>query len=270
MSTAYHPRILEVQSSDGRNHLNSQGHSYVLLRWSDFGKGPWVKHLPLADVFVNICYLASIKASPYEGTVYVENVDHQVFENLATRAHSTSSGFDKRATLIGNESRLELAPSLAHARSTLLAFQCTCLKVSPWKGRRYDSECMARWNPRYAHTVTMYGPDVEHKCWLYVESSGRSNLRMSLKFMKKQGAAIQNMTFLNPADPELSYENAEDVTLDKKLIQSSPFYFSDDGHSEDKVRNPSKVEFVSKDHEKREVCSKAMEGPRLHQRRLTV
>ncbi|GJX76088.1 hypothetical protein Tco_0322899 [Tanacetum coccineum] len=31
------------------------------------------------------------------------------------------------------------------------------------------------------------------------------------------------------------------VTLDKKLIQSSPFYFSDDDHSVDKVTIPSKV-----------------------------
>ncbi|GJW86247.1 WIYLD domain-containing protein [Tanacetum coccineum] len=34
-------------------------------------------------------------------------------------------------------------------------------------------------------------------------------------------------------------ECSKDVALDKKLIQSSPFYFSDDDHSEDKVSIPS-------------------------------
>ncbi|GJU53834.1 hypothetical protein Tco_1227548, partial [Tanacetum coccineum] len=33
----------------------------------------------------------------------------------------------------------------------------------------------------------------------------------------------------------------QSVTLDKKLIQSSPFYFSDDDHSVDKITIPSKV-----------------------------
>ncbi|GKB64230.1 deoxyribodipyrimidine photo-lyase [Tanacetum coccineum] len=33
---------------------------------------------------------------------------------------------------------------------------------------------------------------------------------------------------------------SKDVTLDKQIIQTSPLYFNDDDHSEDKVSNPSK------------------------------
>nr|GFA20165.1 putative elongation factor TypA-like SVR3, chloroplastic [Tanacetum cinerariifolium] len=43
-------------------------------------------------------------------------------------------------------------------------------------------------------------------------------------------------------------ECSKDVTLDKKLIQSSPFYSSDDDHSEEKVSNPSK--FTSTEYDK--------------------
>ncbi|GKB81731.1 hypothetical protein Tco_0948626 [Tanacetum coccineum] len=41
--------------------------------------------------------------------------------------------------------------------------------------------------------------------------------------------------------PVVNEECSKYVTLDKKLIQSSPFYFSDDDHSVDKVTIPSKV-----------------------------
>ncbi|GJX44261.1 hypothetical protein Tco_0260937 [Tanacetum coccineum] len=40
--------------------------------------------------------------------------------------------------------------------------------------------------------------------------------------------------------PVVNEECSKYVTLDKKLIQSSPFYFSDDDHSVDKVTIPSK------------------------------
>ncbi|GJT65072.1 hypothetical protein Tco_1016552 [Tanacetum coccineum] len=42
-------------------------------------------------------------------------------------------------------------------------------------------------------------------------------------------------------DTVVNEECSKYVTLDKKLIQSSPFYFSDDDHSIDKVTIPSKI-----------------------------
>ncbi|GKD20742.1 putative reverse transcriptase domain-containing protein [Tanacetum coccineum] len=75
MSTAYHPET-DGQSERTIQTLEDMLRACVI----DFGKG-WVKHLPLAEFSYNNSYHASIKAAPYEALI------------------------DKRATLIGNESR---------------------------------------------------------------------------------------------------------------------------------------------------------------------
>ncbi|GKE20507.1 DNA-directed RNA polymerases IV and V subunit 2-like protein, partial [Tanacetum coccineum] len=51
----------------------------------------------------------------------------------------------------------------------------------------------------------------------------------------------------NNVDTVVNKECSKYVTLDKKLIQSCPFYFSDDNHSVDKVTIPSKVTWKRQD-----------------------
>ncbi|GJT22710.1 putative reverse transcriptase domain-containing protein [Tanacetum coccineum] len=75
MSTAYHPQT-DDQSERTIQTLEDMLRACVI----NFGKG-WVKHLSLAEFSYNNSYYASIKAAPYEALI------------------------DKRATLIGNESR---------------------------------------------------------------------------------------------------------------------------------------------------------------------
>ncbi|GJV10442.1 putative reverse transcriptase domain-containing protein [Tanacetum coccineum] len=82
MSTAYHPET-DGQSERTIQTLEDMLRACVI----DFGKG-WVKHLPLAEFSYNNSYHASIKAVPYE----------------ALRGCKMLK-IDKRATLIGNESR---------------------------------------------------------------------------------------------------------------------------------------------------------------------
>ncbi|GJZ67862.1 putative reverse transcriptase domain-containing protein [Tanacetum coccineum] len=75
MSTAYHPET-DGQSERTIQTLEDMLRACVI----NFGKG-WVKHLPLVEFSYNNSYHAIIKAAPYEALI------------------------DKRATLIGNESR---------------------------------------------------------------------------------------------------------------------------------------------------------------------
>ncbi|GKD32913.1 putative reverse transcriptase domain-containing protein [Tanacetum coccineum] len=75
MSTTHHPEM------DGQSERTIQTPEDMLRACViNFGKG-WVKHLPLAEFSYNNSYHASIKVAPYEALI------------------------DKRATLIGSESR---------------------------------------------------------------------------------------------------------------------------------------------------------------------
>ncbi|GJT07159.1 putative reverse transcriptase domain-containing protein [Tanacetum coccineum] len=94
MSTAYHPQ------TDGQSERTIQTIEDMLRACViDFGKG-WVKHLPLVEFSYNNNYYASIKAAPYEALYgnHEEDRPNQA-ENLSLLR------IDKRATLIGSESR---------------------------------------------------------------------------------------------------------------------------------------------------------------------
>ncbi|GJT28284.1 putative reverse transcriptase domain-containing protein [Tanacetum coccineum] len=96
MSTAYHPET-DGQSERTIQTLEDMLRACVI----DFGKG-WVKHLPLAEFSYNNDYHAMHKGRLMEALVWSKMAEHQCAgRSKGCKRHE----IDKRATLIGSESR---------------------------------------------------------------------------------------------------------------------------------------------------------------------
>ncbi|GKB25185.1 hypothetical protein Tco_0864586, partial [Tanacetum coccineum] len=92
---------------------------------------------------------------------------------------------------------------------------------------------------RHRETVKVF-LDIKENIDFTLQDDGKKDINVLNKYLTC-GVPIYKLCKVNPNSSVVNEKCSKDVTLDKKLIQSSPFYFSDDDHSEDKVNNPSKV-----------------------------
>ncbi|GJY35348.1 putative reverse transcriptase domain-containing protein [Tanacetum coccineum] len=121
MSTAYHPET-DGQSERTIQTLEDMLRACVI----DFGKG-WVKHLPLAEFSYNNSYHASIKAAPYEASVW-RNVDHQVLGRDRSGQQRCKRHRDDKELRDRKRKTMEF-----DSRSLVTEL---CSKVSHWKRSR--------------------------------------------------------------------------------------------------------------------------------------